>query len=84
MAKRTPDSQELETTIEVMKALGGVKSVSLLTGSRYSATENWSRARTFPARYFLVMIAALKREGRSAKPELWGQVVPSAAQRRSA
>lgn len=84
MVKPSVDSNEIGTTVDVMKALGGVLGVRDLTGGSYRQVENWSRARTFPSRYFLVMIAALKRKGLSAKPELWGQVLPSTAQRRSA
>lgn len=76
MAKRFSDSRQLSTTIEVMVALGGLQPVSALTGSQYSATENWSRAKTFPSRYFLVMWTALRNSGYDAPPELWGQVTP--------
>lgn len=78
MSKRTPDSPSpLSTTVEVMKALGGIRDVSALTGSGYKATENWSRAQTFPARFYLVMIRALQRKRLTAPPELWGMVAPA-------
>jgi hypothetical protein len=77
MARRSPDSRELRTKSEVMAALGGISAVCALTGSGYSATENWKRLPTFPSRYFLVMTFALHRIGRSAPPELWGQVTPA-------
>ena len=82
MARRTGDSRQLTTTVQVMKALGGIKGVSALTGSSYGSTENWSRAPSFPARFFLVMSFALHSKRLSAPPELWGQVTP--AQRRAA
>ncbi len=82
MAKRSADSTVLLTTVQVMTALGGIKGVSSLTGSTYGATENWSRKRHFPPRYFLVMSFALHKKGLRAPPELWGQVTP--AQRRQA
>lgn len=77
MARRTTDSQVLKTTVDVMRALGGLQAVCALTGSGYKATENWSRAETFPPRFFLVMTFALWRRGLSAPPELWGQVTPA-------
>lgn len=82
MAQRSADSRVLTTTVQVMKALGGIKGVSSLTGSTYGATENWSRKPHFPPRYFLVMAFALHKKRLSASPLLWGQVTP--AQRRQA
>lgn len=75
MIKRS-DSRCLTTTTEVVRALGGIRPVSLLTGSSYKATENWSRAKTFPSRYFLVMSHALEKKRMTAPPELWGMVTP--------
>lgn len=80
MVKRSPDSS-LTTTTQVMEALGGIAGVSALTGSPYGATENWRRARTFPARYFLVMFWALHNKGLTAPPELWRQVTPEQRKR---
>lgn len=75
MIKRS-DSRCLTTTTDVVKALGGIRPVSVLTGSTYKATENWSRAKTFPSRYFLVMTHALEKRRLAAPPELWGMVTP--------
>jgi hypothetical protein len=84
MARRSFESRSLRSTGAVMQALGGVHGVCELTGSPYKATHNWTRAPKFPARYFLVMIAALKRRGLTAPPELWGMVVtPKLARRAS-
>lgn len=82
MAKRSRDSRVLRTKEEVMTALGGIQRVCELTGSGYSAAENWKRLASFPSRYFLVMTFALHEIGLSAPPELWGQVMP--AQRKAA
>ncbi len=81
MVDRKRDSKTLTTTIAVMQALGGIGPVSAVTGSRPKNTENWSRAKTFPARYFLVMTHALWRKGYRADPELWGQVTPAERKR---
>ncbi len=76
MATRA-ESNELRTTAEVMKALGGVDAVCALTGSRYKNTWGWSRASTFPSHYFLVMYFALHKKGLAAPPSLWGMVEPA-------
>ncbi len=73
MAKR-PESRKLESTAEVMAALGGPVAVSELTGARYKTVWPWSDARTFPSRYFHVMTWALRKKRLSAPPSLWGQV----------
>lgn len=77
MARRIPESRALETTREVLDALGGDHAVAALTGSDYKNVEGWRRAQTFPSRYFLVMTFALHKKRRSAPPELWGQVTPA-------
>jgi hypothetical protein len=84
MAKR--ESAILETKQAVLDALGGDHAVAALTGAGnksagYKVVEGWRRAKTFPARYFLVMTFALHRIGRAARPELWGQVTPTQRRR---
>jgi hypothetical protein len=74
MANRTAESRTLQTKAEVMKVLGGIHGLSALTRSGYKATENWTRAKTFPARYFALMTWALRKKRLSAPPSLWGQV----------
>jgi hypothetical protein len=83
MAPRTRESTCLTTTTQVIDALGGVRAVCGLTGAAYTAAHNWIRARNFPARYFLVMLAALQRKGLTAPPELWGMVRTAVKQRRA-
>lgn len=82
--KRPAESRKLETKADVMKALGGISGLAELTGGSYKATENWSRARTFPARYHALMSWALKRRGYSAPPSLWGQVTSPQMEGRAA
>jgi hypothetical protein len=79
MSKRR-ESKMLETTSQVMAALGGPHPVAALTGADYKTVWPWKDARTFPARYFLVMSWALHRKRLSAPPELWGQVTPAERQ----
>ena len=68
------ESRFLETTADVMSALGGARAVSSLTGARYKTVWPWGEAATFPARYYLVMTWALRRKRLRAHPSLWGQV----------
>lgn len=64
----------LETTRDVMQALGGPAAVSKLTGARYKTVWPWADGLTFPSRYFLVMTWALRKKRRRASPALWGMV----------
>lgn len=57
-----------------MKELGGLAGLSKLTNSGYKAAENWTRAKTFPARFHALMTFELRKRGFSASPSLWGQV----------
>ena len=75
MGKRTTESQILKTNSEVMAALGGIHRIAELTGCDWKNVETWSRAKTFPARYFLVMWLELVSLGVSAPPSLWGQTL---------
>ncbi len=81
---RASESRCLTTTAAVIAALDGLHSVCELTGSRYKAAENWSRAKTFPSRYFLVMTWALKKKRLSAPPSLWGQVTTAEMEKAAA
>lgn len=63
---------KLTTTKQVIDALGGFHAVAELTGSNPKAAENWKRFDTFPSKHFLVMSAALERQGKSAPASLWG------------
>lgn len=74
-------SSTLTTTRDVTAALGGIKAVANLTGSKYSAAANWvqeSKAQ-FPAKTFVVLSAALAAVGKSAPPSLWGMKIPEDA-----
>ncbi|MBR0855453.1 hypothetical protein [Bradyrhizobium liaoningense] len=68
------DSRALQSTAEVIEALGGLRAVSVLTGAAYKLVSGWGKAKNFPSRYFLVMTWALRRKRLSAHPSLWGQV----------
>lgn len=64
--------QNLETTSDVIAALGGTKAVAELTGRQYRAAFNWHNFRKFPANTYLVMQTALRERGLSAPSSLWG------------
>jgi hypothetical protein len=83
MAKRC-ESRKLETTDEVMKALGGPAKVSALTGARYKTVWPWGDGKTFPSRYFVVMTWALKKKRLTAPPSLWGQVTTAEMEKAAA
>jgi len=63
---------DLGTTKAVIEALGGLKAVADITGSKYSAVGNWATYGKFPARTFVVLTDALRSTGRQAPPSLWG------------
>lgn len=70
---------ELQSTAEVIQALGGYRSVALITGSKAKAASNWGRFDTFPARTYLALTEALRERGLSAPASLWGMARSDAA-----
>ncbi len=70
----------LETTNQVMDALGGNGPVEILTSSRATAVSNWRGFATFPSKTYVVMIGALHAIGKTAPPSLWGMMQPAEAQ----
>jgi len=69
--------ESLETTSQVMDALGGNGPVTVLTASKPSAVSNWRGFPTFPSNTYVAMIGALHAMGKTAPPSLWGMRVPS-------
>lgn len=70
----------LETTAEVIRAVGGPAKAAAITGRKYSAVWNWTKAEAFPANTFLSLQAALREQGKSAPASLWRMQEPEAAQ----
>ncbi|WKA31581.1 helix-turn-helix domain-containing protein [Bradyrhizobium roseum] len=68
----------------MIDALGGLTAVAALTGAAYKLVSGWRNAKRFPARYYLVMTWALKRERFSAPPSLWGQVTTAEMEKAAA
>lgn len=62
----------LRSTKDVIDALGGVRAVASLTGRNYPAAHAWLGMNRFPANTYLVLTAALHRDGKTAPPSLWG------------
>jgi hypothetical protein len=62
----------------VIKALGGRKAVSELTGRQATHVFNWLNVeRKFPAHTYLIMQDALHKRGYTASPRLWGITEPA-------
>lgn len=66
----------LETTAAVIDALGGPVKVAEITGRKYTAAWNWTKAETFPSNTYLALQAALAATGKAAPPSLWGMTEP--------
>jgi hypothetical protein len=66
--------QTLETTDDVIDALGGNAAVARLTDRDPGVVWNWRSAYrgSFPASTFLVLQGALRSINRTAPPSLWG------------
>ena len=62
----------LTTTKRVVRVLGGTNAVAALTRRQYSAAHNWLGFKSFPAKTYVVMKAALRERGYDAPDSLWG------------
>lgn len=67
----------LETTEEVIKALGGNGPVAEITSSKPNAVSNWRGFKTFPANTYVSMTSALEAIGKTAPASLWGMKMPA-------
>lgn len=67
----------LETTVEIIDALGGNGAVEALTASKPSTVSNWRKFGTFPSNTYVVITGALAGIGKTAPDTLWGMKVPS-------
>lgn len=67
---------ELQTTAEVMDALGGTSAIAKRTGRNYAAVWHWRKKGTFPATTLSVIRPALKRKGFTAPLRLWRMEQP--------
>lgn len=73
--------EQLNTTLEVIVALGGNQPVADLTGSTNKAVSNWRGFDTFPSNTYVAMIAALRAVGKTAPASLWGMKIPAEPER---
>lgn len=71
------DLEILETTEQVIEALGGNGPVAEITLSKPNAVSNWRGFKTFPSNTFIVMTVALRLIGKTAPPSLWGMKLPA-------
>jgi hypothetical protein len=83
MAKRS-ESRMLETTGEVMDALGGVGAVSALTGARYKTVWPWADGGNFPVALLPGDDVGAEEKRLSAPPSLWGQVTTAEMEKAAA
>ena len=72
----------IETTTEIIDALGGNVAVARLTSSTAKAVSNWRGFGKFPANTFLIIKAELMRLGASAPDHLWSMREPPAVRRK--
>lgn len=73
------DLEILETTEQVIIALGGNVPVAELTASKPNAVSNWRNFETFPPNTYVVMTQALAAIGKTAPTSLWRMKVPAEA-----
>jgi hypothetical protein len=74
------DLEILETTDQVINALGGNGPVAELTASKPNAVSNWRGFETFPPNTYVVMTSALALIGKTAPTRLWRMKVPADAE----
>lgn len=74
------DIKPLQTTTDVIEALGGDDIVRALTNCSPQTLWNWKNYGQFPAKKFVVMTAALAMKGRVASASLWGMETAVAAE----
>ncbi len=74
----------LETTVDVIEAIGGTSAAAALTGRTYNAAHNWRGFKTFPANTYVTMTRALAEKGKTAPASLWGMTEPAASAQESA
>ena len=70
--------EELITTKQIIKKLGGVSVVAHMTGRSDGAAWNWTSFDRFPANTFVVIQGALAKENCTAPASLWGMVATDA------
>lgn len=70
----------LETTAQVISAVGGPAKAAEITGRKYSAAWNWTKADYFPANTYLSLNAAIGEKGFTAPASLWRMSEPESAQ----
>lgn len=64
----------LNSTSEVIDALGGTENVAQITGRKYNAVWMWRAAKNFPPDTFLILRHALEAQQQTAPASLWRMV----------
>lgn len=73
------DLEILDTTEQVIDALGGNQPVAELTLSKPNAVSNWRGFKTFPSNTYVAITEALRERGLAAPASLWGMKMPAEA-----
>ena len=68
--------RSLNSTSDVIEALGGIGAVATLTGRKYGAAAQWPHFSSFPSNTYLVLTEALMAKGLTAPAALWGMTAP--------
>jgi len=67
----------LQTTAEVIEAVGGPAKAAEITDRNYKAVWNWTKSEAFPPNTYLLLNAALREKGFTAPPRLWRMEEPA-------
>ena len=67
----------LQTSGEVIDALGGTAELAASLGRSMTVISNWRTAGSFPANTYLVLNGMLSKAGASAPAHLWKMVATS-------
>jgi hypothetical protein len=66
------DIKPLQTTVDVIEALGGDDAIKAMTDCSPQTLWNWKNYGQFPSKTFVMMTAALAMKGKVAPARLWG------------
>lgn len=69
--------EELQTPLDIIKALGGHHAVAKLTGSKAKAVWNWTES--FPSNTYVAITDALHAIDKTAPDALWRMKAPAEA-----
>jgi hypothetical protein len=71
-----PHKKHIDSTEDVIHALGGDQNVADILGVHRKAVSNWRYFKVFPASTYLVIKQLLKKRGKDAPDTLWAMRGP--------